>query len=266
MYPDSVRHDSFYKKEKLVSRSATPESVLTWGTSSLTKASSKASGKSFKISSNARHVATPRTSDAPATKIHASPATAESRMSDSSIYSSSASSDNTAATVNSWSSSPTFAIASPLVGHCYLHPVLLRGSWHLLYDVITQRFASQPRCDFNELAVQPPIKYLKINVGHALPPVVVYSRSDMAAGVTLQDVFQELSRAFKTYVPPNVFSAMPKPNQAIATKQFDNRTKSRGNIFRDGALWADFLGPNQCFAGLSQKPKGDVWDAWFVPQ
>ncbi|KAK0210225.1 hypothetical protein DFS33DRAFT_1378212 [Desarmillaria ectypa] len=262
MYPDSVCHNAFYKTEKLVSRSATPESVLTWGTSSLTKASSAASKKSLKTSSNTGQVVTPRTPDAPATKIHASLVSIESPV--PSIYSSSGSFSNTAVTAKSWSPSPTFAIASPLVGHCYLHPVLLRGSWHLLYDVITQHLASQPRCDFNELAVQPPVKYLKINVGHALPPIVVYGRSNMAAGVTLQDVFQELSKVFKTKVPPNAFSAMPQPNQVIATKQFNDRTKAKGNIYRDGALWADFLGPNRYFAGLSQRANDDAWDAWFV--
>ncbi|KAG7453046.1 uncharacterized protein BT62DRAFT_43844 [Guyanagaster necrorhizus] len=179
----------------------------------------------------------------------------------SSIYSSPGSSSNTAATANSWSSSPTFAIASPHVGHCYLHPVFVPGSWHLLYDVITQHFVSQPRCDFNELAVQPPVKYLKINIGHALPPIVVCNRS---AGVTLQDVFKELSNVFNTRVPPDVFSAMPKPNQAIATKQFNNRTNGKGNLFCEGTLWADFLGPNRYFAGLSQRAKDDACYALFV--
>ncbi|KAK0502660.1 hypothetical protein EDD18DRAFT_1345482 [Armillaria luteobubalina] len=141
----------------------------------------------------------------------------------------------------------------------------MRGSWHLLYDVITRRFASQPRCDFNELAVQPPVKYLKINLGHALPPIVVYSQPDMAAGVTIQDVFQELYNVFKTKVSPNVFSAMSKPVQTIATEQFNNRTSGQGNVFHDGTIWSDFLGSNRYFAGLSRRAKDDTWDACFVP-
>ncbi|KAK0442970.1 hypothetical protein EV421DRAFT_559373 [Armillaria borealis] len=259
MYPDSVCHDAFYK-ERFISRNATPESVLTWGTSSLTGVSS---GRSLKSSFNTDHVVIPGTPDAPATNIDTSPAAVESPGRN--IHSSSGSSSNTAVTGNSWSSSPAFAIASPLVGHCYLHPVLMRGSWHLLYDVITRRFASQPRCDFHELAVQPPVKYLKINVGYALPPIVVYSRSDVAAGVTLQDIFQELYNVFKTKVPPNVFSAMSKPIQTIATEQFKKRTNGKGNVYHDGTLWSDFLGPNRYFAGLSRRAKDDAWDAWFLP-
>ncbi|KAK0474875.1 hypothetical protein IW261DRAFT_1648799, partial [Armillaria novae-zelandiae] len=248
------------RREGFISRGATPGSVLSWGTSSLTGVSST---RSMKSSFNTDHVIVPGTPDARATNIDISPAAIESPV--RSIYPSSGSSSNATVIANSWNSSP---IASPLVGHCYLHPVLMRGPRHLLYDVITQRFASQPRCDFNELAMQPPVKYLKINLGHALPSIVVYSRSDSgAAGVTLQDVFQELHNVFKTKVPPHVFATMSKPVQTIATEQFHNRTSGKGNMFHDGAVWSDFLGRNRYFAGLSRRAKGDThtWDACFVP-
>ncbi|KAK0185879.1 hypothetical protein F5146DRAFT_1163509 [Armillaria mellea] len=258
MYPDSVCHDAFYK-DRFISKNATPESVLTWGTSSLTGVPSE---RSLKSSFSTDHLVMPGTPDAPATNISTSPAAVDSPV--RSTYPSFGSSSNTIVAANSWSSSPAFAIGSPLVGHCYLHPVLMRGSWHLLYDVITRRFASQPRCDFNESAVQPPVKYLKINLGHALPPIVVYSRSDATGGVTLQDVFQELYNVFKTKVPPNVFSAMSTTTRTIATKQFNKRTNGKGNVYHDGTMWSDFLGPNRYFAGLSQRAKDDTWDAWFV--